>query len=116
MNGVSKINGRPTYATAAVRADTDNAEFLGNAHLDNLLTIVIALGAEIWESRQRLLIMERLLETEGRVTEEMIEQYVPSDEEVKRWEAKKAEMTDRVYSVLARDTSEAKPFDSPFPY
>jgi len=111
-----EINGHPTYATAAIRTDTDGAVFLGDPHIDNLITIVIALGAEIWESRQRMLIMERLLETKGQVTEEMIEQYVASDEEVELWEAKKAAMTERVYSVLARDTSSAKPFNSPFPY
>lgn len=111
-----EINGRPTYATAAIRADTDGAVFLGDPHIDNLVTIVIALGAEIWESKQRMLIIERLLETEGRVTEEMIEQYVATDEEVETWEAMKAAMTERVYSSLARDTSTAKPFSSPFPY
>lgn len=116
MANVTEINGRRTYAAAATPADTDQAVFLGNAHLDNLLTVVIALGAEIWESRQRMLIMERLLETHGKVTEELIEQYVPSDAEIEIWEAKKAAMTERVYSVLARDTSGDKPFNSPFPY
>ena len=116
MDSETHINGRPTYSAAAIKSDTDSAVFLGNPHLDNLVSIVIALGAEIWEAKQRMLIMERLLETEGRVTEEMIEQYVASDEEVQLWEAKKAAMTERVYSVLARDTSSAKPFSSPFPY
>ncbi|MCC5869046.1 MAG: hypothetical protein JJU27_11070 [Gammaproteobacteria bacterium] len=116
MDSESHINGRPTYGTAAIKAETDAAVFMGNPHIDNLITIVIALGAEIWESRQRMLIMERLLEKHGRVTEEMIEQYVASDEEADLWEAKKAAMTERVYSVLARDTSGAKPFNSPFPY
>ena len=116
MDSESHINGRPTYGTAAIKAETDAAVFMDNPHIDNLITIVIALGAEIWESRQRMLIMERLLEKHGRVTEEMIEQYVASDEEFELWEAKKAEMTQRVYSVLARDTSKAEPFDSPFPY
>ncbi len=116
MEDVTRINGHLTYATAAIKADTDTAVFLGNPHIDNLMTIVIALGAEIWESKQRMLIIERLLETHGRVTEEMIEQYVASDTEVDLWEAKKAAMMQRVYSVLARDTSSAQPFNSPFPY
>jgi hypothetical protein len=41
---------------------------------------------------------------------------VASDEEVDAWEAMKASMTEGVYSVLARDTSKAKLFSSPFPY
>lgn len=116
MDSVSHINGRPTYATQAVKHDTDNQVFLDNPHVDSLITVVIALGAEIWESRHRMLIMERLLETKGKVTEELIEQYVPSEEDAQRWDALKAAMTERVYSVLGRDTSATKSFTSPFPY
>ncbi len=116
MNDKAQFEGRPTYTAQAIKAETDGAVFLGSPHVDNLVSIVIALGAEIWETRQRMLIIERLLATEGRVTEQMIEQYVPSDEEFDLWEAKKAAMAERVYSVFARDTSAAKPFNSPFPY
>ena len=69
----AKQPARPTYTAEPIKSDTDAAVFLGNPHLDNLMTVVIALGAEIWSDRQRLRIMERLLETKGRVTQEMIE-------------------------------------------
>ena len=101
---------RPTYAAAAIKADSDAAVFLGNPHLDNLMTIVIAMGAEIWSDRQRMRIVERLLESGGKVTRELIEQYVPSEAERTAWQGERDAMVKRVYDVLSRDTSAAKPF------
>jgi hypothetical protein len=101
---------RPTYTTTPIKSDSDSAVFLGNPHLDNLMTVVIALGAEIWSDRQRLRIVERLLEQHGRVSHEMIEQYVPSPEERKLWQSEREAMVRRVYDVMARDTSKAAPF------
>ena len=40
------------------------------------MEMVIALGAEIWSGQQRVKIIEKRLATEGKVTPEMIEQYV----------------------------------------
>jgi hypothetical protein len=94
----------------AIPADTEQAVFLGNPHLDNLMTVVIALGAEIWSDRQRMRIMERLLESRGKVTQQLIEQYVPSNDEKAAWDAERAAMVKRVYEVLSRDTSTAQPF------
>ena len=101
---------RPTYTTEHIKSDADSAVFLGNPHLDNLMTVVIALGAEIWSDRQRLRIVERLLEQHGHVSREMIEQYVPSPQERKLWESERESMVRRVYDVMARDTSKAAPF------
>lgn len=101
---------RPTFTAEPIRSDTDSAVFLGNPHLDNLMTVVIALGAEIWSDRQRLRIVERLMEQHGRVSRDMIEQYVPSPEERKQWESERDAMVRRVYDVMSRDTASAAPF------
>lgn len=105
-----KPGARPTYTVEPIRSDTHSAVFLGNPHLDNLMTVVIALGAEIWSDRQRLRIVERLMEQHGRVTSDMVEQYVPSPDERKRWESERDAMVRRVYDVLSRDTSTSAPF------
>lgn len=106
---------RPTYTSEAIRSDVDSVVMLGHPHFDNLMTVVIALGAEIWSDRQRLRIVERLLEQHGRVSREMIEQYVPSPEERKTWESEREAMVRRVYDVMSRDTSKSAPFDSERP-
>ena len=101
---------RPAYTAQPIKSDTDAAVFLGNPHVDNLMTVVIAIGAEIWSDRQRMRIIERLLETRGKVTRELIEQYVPSEVERKAWQDERDAMVKRVYDVLTRDTSGARPF------
>ncbi|MCB2109138.1 MAG: hypothetical protein KDE14_15615 [Rhodobacteraceae bacterium] len=106
----NKRTDRPTYAADFIKGDTDSAVFLGNAHIDNLMTVVIALGSEIWADRQRLRIVEKLLSSKGKVTTEMVEQYVPTEEEKAAWQAEREAMVKRVYAVLARDTSKARPF------
>ena len=106
----NKIEAERSKAAPFIPADTGSAIFLDNPHLDNLMTVVIALGAEIWADRQRMKVVERLLETEGKVTTKMIEAYVPTDAEKKAWEAERMAMVERVYSVLSRDTSNARPF------
>jgi hypothetical protein len=98
--------------TDFIKHDADNMVLLGNPHIDNLLSMVIALGAEVWTGQQRVKIMEKLLTTKGKVTTEMIEQYVPTEEETALWAAERKAMVDRIYSVMARNTQSAKPFGS----
>lgn len=105
-----KVEKGRSKAALFIPADTDSAIFLGNPHIDNLMSVVIALGAEIWAGRQRMKVIERLLETEGKATAAMIEAYVPTSAEKEAWEAERMEMVERVYSVLSRDTSNARPF------
>ncbi|MXZ26964.1 MAG: hypothetical protein F4222_09635 [Gammaproteobacteria bacterium] len=105
-----KVEKGRSRAAPFIAADTDAAIFLGNPHIDNLMSVVIALGAEIWADRQRIKVIERLMETEGMATTEMVEAYVPTDAEKEAWEAERMEMVERVYSVLSRDTSSARPF------
>ena len=103
-------SGRQTYATDFIKSDIDSAVFTGNAHIDNLMSVVIALGAEIWSGQQRTRIIESLLETKGKVTKKMVEDYVPTAAETAQWQAEREAMVKRVYAVLARDTSQAQPF------
>ena len=95
------------------KGDTDNMVMLGHPMIDSLMKIVIALGAEMWSGQQRVKIIESLMAKEGKVTAEMVEQYVPSEEEEARWAAERKAMVERVYSVMSRNTAAANPFASP---
>lgn len=101
--------------TDFIKHDADNMVLLGNAHIDNLLHIVVALGGEMWTGQQRVKVIETLLTKHGKVTTEMIEQYQPTDEEREAWTAERQAMIDRVYSVMARNTAGAQAFYSPEP-
>jgi hypothetical protein len=99
-----------------IKGDSDNMVMLGNPMIDSLMAVVIALGAEMWSGQQRVRIIERLLTTEGKVTSEMIEQYVATEEEEAQWAAERKAMVERVYSVMSRNTATAAPFTSTPPH
>ena len=69
---------------------------------DNLATALIQLGWEVWALRRRAFITERLMEEKGTVSREMIEQYVPSSEEMEEWDQDLDAFVRRIYDVLAR--------------
>ena len=96
-----------------IKGDSDNMVMLGHPMIDSLMKMVIALGAEMWSGQQRVKIIESLLATKGKVTPEMIEQYVPTEAEKARWAAERKAMVERVYSVMSQNTAAAAPFSSP---
>ena len=103
---------RPTYTADFIHTDAERAVFLGNPVLDNLMSSVIALGSEVWATRRRMHVLEALLEEKG-VTNDMIEQYVPSEEQVAKWEKDRDRFIDLTYSPLLRegDLPVTAPFD-----
>jgi len=109
-------NNKPLGAESDyIKGDSDNMVMLGHPMIDSLMQIVIALGAEMWSGQKRVKIIEQLLATEGKVTPQMIEQYVPSEEQQAEWANERKAMVERVYSVMSRNTATAAPFTSPVP-
>ena len=98
----------PSYATDFFKADTDEQVWLGSPHLDNLVTVALALGGEVWAARQRQAIAEKLAEKKIPPTTANIEAYKASPEEEKAWEAQRQEMALRVYGTLARSLKPLK--------
>jgi hypothetical protein len=101
----AEINGRKTYAIDYFKSDTDKQVFLGNPHLDNLASVVLALGAELWATKQRQIIAEKLAEQGIPATYQAIESYKPSKDEELQWEEERQQLAARVYGVLARETA-----------
>lgn len=78
---------RETYATEFVKADYDRAYFHSDPLIDSLFTSLTALGATVWALQRRQTITEKLLEQNGSVTAEMIENYLPTKAEAKQMQA-----------------------------
>lgn len=91
---------RPTYTADAIPSDITDAVYLGNPVLDNLVSTVIAMGSEMWETKRRLKVVEALLEEKG-VTAEMIEKYEPTAAQVAAWEADRDSFIDLAFGPLA---------------
>lgn len=83
--------------------------FFDNPAIDNLIAVTLELGAELWVQRERMRVVETLLAQKGVVTPELIEQYLPSDEEAARARAERDAFVSRVYGVFARPTVKATP-------
>ncbi len=76
---------RPTYTVEAIPSDVNTGAFLGNTALDNVVSCVVAMGAELWATKRRLLVMEAVMQSRG-ITPEMIEKFVPSAAQTAAWE------------------------------
>ena len=93
---------RPTYASDFIPSDVERAVFLGNPVLDNMMSSLIALGAEVWSNRRRMKVLESLLAEKG-ITEEMVESYMPTSEQEAEWQKDRDRFIDLTYSPLLRE-------------
>lgn len=103
---------RPTHTADFIKSDAERAVFLGNPALDNMMSSLIALGTEVWSTKRRMNVLEALLEEKG-VTPQMIEEYVPTEEQVAKWEKERDGFIDLTYSPLLREGDLS--VDTPFP-
>jgi hypothetical protein len=93
---------RPTFAVDAIPSDIRNGVFLGNAALDNVVSCLIAFGAEVWSTKRRLKVLEALM-TKAGVTHEMVEKYVPTAAEAAEWERDRDRFIDLTLGPLGND-------------
>jgi len=93
---------RPTYTSDFIPSDVERAVFLGNPVLDNMMSSLIALGAEVWSNRRRMKVLEALLAEKG-VTSEMVETFMPTPEQEAEWQKDRDRFIDLTYSPLLRE-------------
>lgn len=86
-----------TYTHDFVKADYDRAVFHGDPMIDSLFTALTAVSAHVWTVQRRLRIVEILLEKHGSVTREMIEKYLPSEEEAAQLKEERNEFVAEIY-------------------
>jgi hypothetical protein len=83
--------------------------FFDNPAIDNLIAVTLELGAELWVQRERMRVVEALLAEKGVVTQELIEQYMPSAEMQARSKSERDAFVQRVFGAFARETVKATP-------
>ena len=99
---MAKVTSDPTtFETDFFKADDEEAVMLGDPILDNMMTALISLGAEVWTNRRRVKVLERVLEDKG-VTPAMIETYMPSEAEDKAWQKERDAFIRRTFGALSR--------------
>jgi len=75
-------------------------QFFRDPMIDKLLEITLMLGGEIWTNRDRQMVMEHLLATEGVVTPDLIETFKPDDEFEARSEELRLQFVQRIFGSL----------------
>lgn len=101
---------RPTYTTDAIKANSDEAVFMGHPAIDNLMHAMISVSAQLWTQNRRAKITEALLDRHGNVTTAMIEAYVPSPEEEAKWADERDRFIERTFGAFAVNGGPIKSF------
>lgn len=83
--------------------------FFDNPAVDNLISVTLELGAELWVQRERTRALEKLLAERGIVSEAQIEAVTPTAEEAARAKAERDAFVARIYGAFARQTVKATP-------
>jgi hypothetical protein len=84
--------------------DKTQPQFFKDPMIDKLLEIVLLLGGEIWTNRDRQMVMEHLLATEGVVTPDLIETFKADEEFEQKGEEMRLQFVNRIYGSLYADT------------
>ena len=87
--------------------DRGSPLYFADPMIDRLMTIVLQLGAELWVTRDRQMIVEHLLATEGRVTPQMIEQFKPSPQMAEAQRDARRALAKSLYGGLYEDLAPA---------
>ena len=74
--------------------------FFKDEGVDQLVSIMLELAAELWSVRQRLFIVERVTEGQSRPLNELVEAYKPTEAEQAELEAMRGRMVREMFRVL----------------
>jgi hypothetical protein len=95
---------RPTYTAKFIHGDWDKAVYLDNAHVDNLMTAYLSMGAELWTVRRRMMVLEQFLAEKKVVDLAKLEAYEPPEALKAAWDAERDDYIQRMFAVLTRET------------
>lgn len=90
------------FATSYIKGDWGKTRFIADQNVDNLMSVVVNLGTELWAVRRRQMAMEALLDKGRVVTAQALETYEPTEAERAAWAAERDDTIERIYSVLNR--------------
>ena len=93
---------RDPVVTPFVPSDSENFGFFPAQVVDNLMHVVIDLGAEYWTLRRRLFVLEKALEQSGALTLDAVERYEPTQSDREAWEQERDIFIRRAFGALAR--------------
>ena len=74
--------------------------YFENLVVDNLMTISLALGAELWVVKDQLRVIQELLQEKGVITLDMIEHRSPTPEREQELSAQRNTFIEKIYGII----------------
>ena len=74
--------------------------------MDQMLSMLLELAAELWVVRERLFMVEGVLGQQGVPVREAVERYVPSEQERAELAKMRADLTAQMFRTLGREHRE----------
>lgn len=71
--------------------------------MDQVVSMVLELAAELWVVKERLFVVEAVLTRQGIAVHEAVERYVPGEQERESLAKMRAEMTEQMFRTLRRE-------------
>ena len=89
----------------------NNPQYFDHPVLDHLVETAMQLGSELWATRRRLELLEKVLANAGALSEHAVDLYMPSAEEAREEATKRDAFVQRLYAGFARggEAREAPP-------
>ncbi len=100
MGDRASLEAETEYVKDLPGFEKTDPQFFKDPMIDKLLEIVLLLGGEIWTNRDRQMVMEHLLATEGMVTPDLIETFKPDEDFEQRSEELRLKFVHRLYGSL----------------
>jgi hypothetical protein len=94
--------GRKSVASDAIKAHTDQAVFLADPVVDNLITVVLELGAQLWTDRKRIRTLEAVLANKGVTAADAVETFVFPIDQDEAWRKERDEFIETTFGALQR--------------
>ncbi|MFN8534257.1 MAG: hypothetical protein U0556_12015 [Dehalococcoidia bacterium] len=78
-------------------------QYFDDANLDRVMAVIITMANELWVTKDRLMILERMIAKRGGISPDQLDRYQPTDEERGELEAARKTYIARVLSGLTID-------------
>jgi hypothetical protein len=98
--------GRKSVAGEAIKAHTDRAVFVADPIVDNLVTVVLELGAQLWTDRKRLRTLEAVLVQNG-LAPDAVETFVFPVDQDEAWRKERDDFIQTTFGALRRPVDPA---------
>ncbi|MEQ8694641.1 MAG: hypothetical protein RIC85_04890 [Gammaproteobacteria bacterium] len=79
-----------------------NPIYLDDPVLDTMVSIVLELAAQMWVEREQRMVLESALAARGILTNETLENFEPTDEELNKIKLARTRFVDDVFKHLER--------------